>query len=223
MRRKQLARMAIYTIGIVMVVLFTFETIAFAQSDLLSVHIKATAIKDESIDQVVGHLLEYGIPLGIELGNENLIPRRKITLDVPESTLEEFLNAVVAKDQRYSWKLEDGVIHLWPAKQRDNLVVTLLETKISRFMFMGDVRRSHIRQQILELPEITSQLANAGVEPLTFHGFGSASKLENGIFFDESNVRLRELLDRIVLKTEIKQWVIFRWGKNSEYITLKWS
>jgi hypothetical protein len=30
-----------------------------------------------------------------------------------------------------------------------------------------------------------------------------------------------ELLDKIVLNTDIKLWVISRWGKNSEFISLK--
>jgi hypothetical protein len=71
------------------------------------------------------------------------------------------------------------------------------------------------------LPEIRSKLVIAGVEPLTFNGPGSWTKLGKDTYFNESNLTLRELLDRIVLKTEIRQWVISRWGKNSEYISLK--
>ena len=64
-------------------------------------------------------------------------------------------------------------------------------------------------------------MLNAGVETLTFRVPGSWAKFRKETFFNESNLTLRELLDKIVLKTEIRQWVISRWGKNSEYISLK--
>jgi hypothetical protein len=73
----------------------------------------------------------------------------------------------------------------------------------------------------MHLPEIRSKLAIAGVEPLTFRGRGSSTKLGKDTFFNESNLTLRELLDKIVLNTDIKLWVISRWGKNSEFISLK--
>ena len=61
----------------------------------------------------------------------------------------------------------------------------------------------------------------AGVEHLVFLCPGSWGKIEKGGLFDDRGLTLRELLDKIVLQTEIKQWVIMRWGENSEYITLK--
>jgi len=226
MRRKQLARIALYAIGfaIVLPVSFLREAKAFDKPDLLSIEIRATVIKNENIDQVVGRLTEYGIPVGIELAEEKLpplTPRRRIDLKVPETNVKDFLDTVVAKDPRYTWKLEGGVVHVWPKIERDTLITTLLDTKISHFAFAGGVSRYHIQNEILNLPEISSQLDFAGVSPLIFHSFANQAKLEKGAVFDESNVTLRELLDKLVLKTEIKQWVIMRWGENSEYITLK--
>jgi len=73
----------------------------------------------------------------------------------------------------------------------------------------------------MDLPEIRSKLVIAGVEPMIFLASGSMTKLAKETLVNESNLTLRELLDRIVLKTEIRQWVLSRWGKNSEYISLK--
>jgi hypothetical protein len=232
MRRKHVARNAMYASGFAMVLLLGFvpEARAFDKPDLLSVQIRGIAIKGERIDQVLGRLTEYDIPVGIELvdeklgievGDEKLTPRREITLDLPETSLKDFLDSVVAKDPRYTWKLDGGVIHVWPVKGRDALVATLLDTKISHFAFVGGVSRYAIQYEIMDLPEISAQLVVADVAPLVFRSLANMAKLEKGTFFEESNVSLRELLDRIVLKTEIKQWVIVRWGKNSEYIALK--
>lgn len=226
MRRRQLARIAIYAIGCVIVlpVSFVREAKAVDKPDLLSIRIRPIAIKDENIDQALGRLTEYGIRLGIELAEEKLpplTPRRGIDLKVPETNVKDFLDAVVAKDPRYTWKLEGGVVHVWPKTERDTLITTLLDTKISHFTFAGGVSRYHVQHEILKLPEISSLLDFAGVSPLIFLNFANQMKFEKATVFDESNVSLRELLDKLLLKTEIKQWVIMRWGENSEYITLK--
>jgi hypothetical protein len=54
-----------------------------------------------------------------------------------------------------------------------------------------------------------------------FLSSGSMTKLAKGTLFEESSLTLRQLLDQIVLKTEMKQWAISRWGEKNEYITLK--
>ena len=224
MRLKHLAIIAICVMGLAVCLPCSFvpEASAFNDSNLLARNIRATVIKGESIDQVVDLLAaEYQIPVGIELGDPKLTPRREMDLNLAETNLKDFLDAVIAKDPRYTWKLEGGVIHLWSLTGRDALVMTLLDTKVSHFAFTGGVSRYRICHDILNLPEIRSQLVIAGVDPLMFLNFGNIHKLQKGIFFDESNLTLRELLDRIVLKTEIKRWVLTRWGKNSEFITLR--
>ncbi|HEX7333168.1 MAG TPA: hypothetical protein VF290_16810 [Pyrinomonadaceae bacterium] len=224
MRRRHLAMMVIYTVGLAALLSFSFvaEVSAFNEHDLLTRQIKATAIKGESIAQVLDLLVsEYDIPLGIELGDEKRTPSRKIDLDLPLTNLKDFLDSVIAKDPRYTWKLEGGVIHVWPVTGRDTLLATLLEEKISHFSIIGDASRYAIYNDIMDLPEIRSKLVIAGVEPMIFLASGSMTKLAKETSFNESNLTLRELLDRIVLKTEIRQWVISRWGKNNEYISLK--
>lgn len=221
MREKHLVRIAIYVIAVALAFSFALQANAFQASDLLAVKIKATAIRSESIDQVLGHLTEYGVPIGIELADENLSPRRQIRLDLPETSLKDFLDAVIAKDSRYKWKLEQGVIHVLPTQGRDTFVATLLDSKISHFAITGGASRYEILNDIVNVPEIGSQLTLAGVEPMIFLASGSMRRLEEKTSFRETSLTLRELLDKIVLKTEINQWVIMRWGKNNEYITLK--
>ena len=110
----------------------------FNESDLLARHIKATSIRDESIDQILDLLAaDYGVPVGIELGDPKLMPRRVIDLNLPDTNMKNFLDAVIAKDPRYSWKLEGGVIHLSPINGRDTFVATLLEAKNLSFCIHG--------------------------------------------------------------------------------------
>src|SRR5512132_2993193 len=114
MRLKHSEMITIYAIGLAVVLLFTFvpEASAFNEPDLLTLQIKAIAIKRESIAQIFDRLAsDYEIPVGIELGDDKLTPRREINLDLPETNLKDFLDSVVEKDSRYTWKLEGGVIH----------------------------------------------------------------------------------------------------------------
>src|SRR5687768_3225669 len=204
--------------------LFSFvpEARAFDEPSFLARRIRPVVVKGGTVDRVLGTLSsDYGIPIGIELGDEKHNPLRKIDLNLPETTLEEFLDAVIAKDQRYTWKLEGGVIHFRPSTARDALLTTLLDTKISYFGFTEGTTRYAIFSNLLKVPEIKTQLIVADVAPLVFLSSGTMRKVGTGISFEESNLTMRELLDRIILKTDIKHWVLMRWGKNGEYITLR--
>ena len=107
--------------------------------------IRQTAIKGETFDQALGILTRnYGIPIGIELGDPKLTARREIELNLPETNVREFLDSLVAKDPQYTWKLEGGVIHVRPLKGRDALLTALLDTKVSHFAFAEGASRYRI-------------------------------------------------------------------------------
>ena len=111
------------------------------------------------------------------------------------------------------------MIHVWPVSGRDTLLATLLSERISHFSIIGDASRYRNYNDIMELPEIRSKLVIA--EHCRTHDLlasGSMTKLGKDTLFNESNLKLRELLDRMGLKTEIRQWVITHWGKNSQYV-----
>jgi len=203
--------------------LFSFvpEARAFDEPSFLARRIRPVVVKGGTVDRVLGTLSsDYGIPIGIELGDEKHNPLRKIDLNLPETTVKDFLDAVVAKDPRYTWKLEGGVIHFRPSTARDALLTTLLDTKISHFAFAEGSTSYGIFSDILQLPEVGSKLVVADVAHISII-IGSMQRVGKGVPFEESNLTMRELLDRIILKTDIKHWVLMRWGKNGEYITLR--
>jgi len=128
-------RVALIAICVLSICVFMSEARAYDQADPLSQPIRAVSIKGETIAFALDLLTsEYRIPIGIELGDPKLSPHRKIDLDLPQTTVREFLDSVVTKDPQYTWKLERGVIHVWPATDRDTLIATLLDTKISTLL-----------------------------------------------------------------------------------------
>lgn len=195
---------------------------AFDEPDLLSQQIRTIAIKGETIDRALSFLAdEYGVPVGIEVGDQKLSPDPKIDLELFETNVKDFLDAVIAKDPRYTWKLEGGVIHVWPVTGRDTFLTTLLDTKISHFAVTENSTRYKIYNDILDRPEIKTKLIVADVAPIIFLNFGTMARLEKGVVFEEADLTLRELLDKLAQKTNINRWVLLRWGKGNEFITLR--
>ena len=190
------------------------------EPDLLDRKIQPTVLKGETIVQALDVLTEHGIPIGIEMGDPKLTPARKINLNLKETNVKEFLDAVIAKDPQYTWKLEGGIIHVWPVVGRDAFLTSLLDTKVSQFAIAGGSSRYDIYNDIMNLPEIKVQLVLADVAPLIFLTSGTMQKVEKEVLFVESNLTLRQVLDEMVKKTNISRWVITRWGDKSEYITL---
>lgn len=221
MSQTRVAIITIYILSLCVCRIFMSEARASDQADLLSQPIRAVSIKGETIAFALDLLTsEYRIPIGIELADPKLSRRRKIDLDLPQTTVKEFLDSVVAKDPQYTWKLEGGVIHIWPLAGRDTLIATLLDTKISHFAVGDGASRYRIHGDLLDLPEIKTKLIVADVAPMIFANFSSMNKLDKGVVFEESDLTLRELLDKLAQKTKINRWVIRRWGDNNEFITL---
>jgi hypothetical protein len=220
---RRVAILVLYTVSLAVQLSFGLikEARGFSEPDLLNRRIRPTEIKNQTIDQVLSLLaIDYKIPIGIELADEKLAPGHKITLNVPETNLKDFLSSVVAKDTRYNWKLEGGVIHFSPVTGRDALIAALLDTKISHFAFAEGSSRYSINNDIMNIPEIRAQLVVADVAPMIFLNGASMQRVGKGVALNESGITLKELLDQIVLKTEFKRWTLGRWGKDNEFITL---
>jgi hypothetical protein len=220
MSQKHVAIIAIYFLSLCIFHSFS-AGVACAQADVLNQSIRAVTIKGQTITQALEILTsEYQIPIGIELANQKDNPQSRIDLELPQTTLKEFLDSVVSKDSRYTWRLEGEVVHVWPKTDRDTLVATLLDTKISHFAVEDGASRYRIHNDILDLPEIKTKLIVADVAPMLFLNFSSMDKLDKGVVFEVSDLTLKDLLNRLAQKTKIKRWVIRRWGDHNEFITL---
>src|SRR5690606_26690050 len=74
----------------------------------------------------------YNVPIGLEmsLGEES----KKQILNLQNSTLEDALNSLIATNSNYQWRLNDGVINVYPKINRDIITQELLELNIDRFV-----------------------------------------------------------------------------------------
>lgn len=193
---------------------------AYQQTDLLDRPVGPLNIRGETIDKILETISAlYKIPMGIELADSLKSVEREIDVHLPEMVLKSYLDFLVMEDPRYGWKLEGQVIHFSPVKDRDNLLATLLDTKLSRVSFSSETRLSDIKYEILNLPEIKAKLDKAHVEPLIFEMGIPSNKL--GVSLEHSNLTLRDLLARVTLRTTRRFWVLLRWGDNNKNIVLK--
>ena len=181
-------------------------------SDLLDRKTQAIDIINKPIGSVLAAIAyDNSVPIGLELGDLEVLPEREISLNVPATSLRILLNKVIEKEPRYTWKLVGSVIHFSPATTRDSLIATLLDIKISRFAFAEDTSKNKIQVDLMQLPEIKSQMTIARVEPLVFVNSPlSPTFTLKGVSLDGSNLRLGEILDKIILGPEVKQWVMTR-------------
>lgn len=192
---------------------------AFQQTDVLERSVGPLRIKGETIDGILEIIsADYKIPMGIDLADSKKSPNREFDVNLPEMALTSVLDYLVLQDPRYSWKLKGQVVHFSPVKDRDNLLATLLDTKLNRVSFSSELPQSDIKYEILSLPEIKTKLAEARVEPLMFEMGIPSKKL--GVSLEHSNLTLRELLDQITLSTTRRFWVLSRWGDDNKYIVL---
>ena len=193
---------------------------ALQQTHILERSVGPLRLKGETIDKILEIISEdYKIPIGIDLADSSESQDREIDVNLPEMGLKSVLDYLVMQDSRYGWKLEGKVIHFFPVKDRDNLLATLLDTKLSRVSFSSELRLSDMKYEILSLPELERKLDKTHVKPLMFEMGIPSEKL--GVPLQHSNLTLRELLDQITLTTTRRFWMLSRWGDNNKYLILR--
>lgn len=160
---------------------------------------------------------EYGVPIGLEVANERGEP--KISLDFEGRPLREILDAIIAQDHRYEWKLIDGVINVFPKTARDLVLKDLLETRVRHFTIDKGTGRFDIGVRITEIPEVRAKLERAGISYGAGGFISNADFAEAGPEFalDVSGLTLREILNRIVATSETRYWIVNRVvGENND-------
>lgn len=161
-----------------------------------------------------------GVPLGFEAARDT-DAGPKVSVNIRNGRMRDVLEAVVRQDPRYEWRVEDGVISVYPKAGRDDLLVSLLETRVSEFSIAEGTGRKVIQNRIVALPEIKAKLEAAHVTP-TFFVLSNLDVIPVGAKFSMTarDTTLRGLLNRIVRDSTAKFWVLRRNGANGEDLIL---
>ena len=139
-------------------------------------------------------------------------PLHPITLNVENLKLRKVFDQIVSQMDNYKWKINNGIVNIYPVKERDERFRRLLELHIDRFVLKKGKTVEDITTSIASLPEFhrfmtENKLSFSGVKP----GFGYEVKARYGRTIDQeinfSNGTFRDLLNEI---TKVKKggWIV---------------
>lgn len=162
---------------------------------------------------------DFGIPIGVEAAARG--QGRKIKIDMSEGTLRDVLDAVIKQDPRYEWTLVNGVVNFTPRSDRDELSAEVLSTTLKEFEVKEGAALIDIKREIIAQPEVHAKLDSAkvgtrigGFTGRDFNKAGPKFTLRMG------NVTVREVLNHLIRTSELKYWVVNRFGDNREIFLL---
>ena len=183
------------------------------QKDLALRQVENVRIRKQTVGALLSELsLSYGIPIGLEaapsdtrLGNYQL--------EFKKGTLAELLNQFVTQNDRYTWRINEGVVNVLPkADSRDFLLQNLLETRINAFQIKPETSCSNLAESLIATPEVNRLLVASGVtyrEP-SFSGF-YIPQIGREFSLNVSDSTLRSVLNGVVNKSPTaKFWVLSR-------------
>jgi hypothetical protein len=155
---------------------------------------------------------KYNIFIGLEyaVGDADRTP---VSLDLSTDRPTLALDSLVARKPAYKWKFEEGVYDVYPIADDDSL----LDVTIQRFS-VQDATPREVSAAIGDLPEVRQWLLRHHVR---------RNELETGSRWNESDRRasltltgtsFRAVLNRIILITGRRNWLVVRYGDNLEFI-----
>jgi hypothetical protein len=139
-------------------------------------------------------------------------PLYPVTIACENERLEIVLNRIVKQVKNYKWEINDGVVNIYPIRERDKRFKQLLALKVKKFIFQKGDTISDITKSIKLLPEFSAFAAEnnfrfnggrSGMESVLREQYGRT--VNQGMDF--SNLTFRDLLNRV---TKIKRgaWIL---------------
>lgn len=188
--------------------------------DLAQMPLENVRIKVQSIEEFFSHLsFSYDIPVGLEVAqNDSQLDVYRI--DFKRGTLSDLLMTFVAEHNQYAWRIEGGVVSVFPKDNyRDPILRELLATEISRFSVKEKTSSWGFGESLLSTPEIRRILKR---HRLTYDagylGGFYIQQLGQRFAFDVTKVRVKPILDKVVKESPVAR--IWTMRKNSSAQTL---
>lgn len=167
---------------------------------------------------------DYRVPIGLEDAlARNASPTITMKLSGSGQSLKKVFDSLVKQDDRYTWRSADGVFFFSPVKDRDELLTAVLDTPVDQFVIQPKTDKLEVRSRIANLPGVLAKLNAAGVEPLIVDLISSGRfnhEVAPNFSLSVENTTVRELLDTIVKQSDVKLWVVNRFGERGQYFVL---
>ncbi len=140
-----------------------------------------------------------------------------ISIDAVDQPLEQVLDTIVGQMKYYDWKVNGGVINIFPVEGRDEVFQRMLDLEIAEYTLPDERPIYEIRFQIEHFPEVKAFLKKEGLSIASLRQGGGTREfiLERGTVFRGKT--LKEFLNQV---TVVKRggWILKRnkFGRNPE-------
>ena len=153
----------------------------------------------------------YKVPIGFEsIGPDGEEPAKEIKINIQNGTVRDVLDELVRADPRYKWEMVDGVINVGPVTDRENF----LDVVVDSFSISPKASRLEIRKALTNLPQVKAILENEGVRPMhVMLSSADVREISPTFSLNSSNVKVRTILNKIIVESDSHFWVVSRFGK----------
>jgi len=190
--------------------------------DLSAVKLENVHLKSGTLSQALSRLsVSYDIPIGLEVSlNDEDVP---VIADFDKVSVKDLLNHIFDKNRNYTWKVNDGVINVFPVgNDRDRVIDKLLETEIGHFSVEPGSACSEVAASLVNTPELKNFLATykLSYRQADLSGFYIRS-VGRKFRMDVSNMKLGSIMNKIVSESSTaKYWFISRNGIDPQTFTI---
>jgi hypothetical protein len=207
---------------LVLICVCCWSTISLAraeQVDLMNIRVKRLTINAENIHLTLSRIAnEYDIPIGLEVADQGS-GKHPIKIHVKDAALRDVLNLIVRQDPRYEWAVTDGVVNVFPKRNRNSVLKDLLGTQVQSFRIEKGTSRFDVKVNMANLPEIRSFLERSNAAPwvaaLSNRDYAS---LGPEFSLEMSNASLRMILNSIIGRGPTKYWIVSKPGNDNSII-----
>lgn len=181
------------------------------KGNLAQLPLENVSLEKEGIAQLFTSLsFAYNIPVGLEVARGG-DARSFYRIHFKKGTLSELFTQFVTEHEEYLWRIDNGVVHVFPKKDyRDPIVRQLLETKIRRFHVPEKTTTVTFGENLLSTPEINQIIKLYGMTYDTgYLGGFYIQQLGQRYSFHASNMQFRSILDKVVKESPVaRSWII---------------
>ncbi len=125
--------------------------------------------------------------------------------------MSDLLTQFVAQHDEYAWKIENGVLNVFPKEEyRDPLIRELLLTEVSSFSVPEKTSASGFGKSLLSTPETKRILELHGKTYDTgYLGGFYLQQLGQTFSFEVSGIQLKSILDKVIKESPVaRNWII---------------
>jgi hypothetical protein len=187
------------------------NAVARTRMNLAQMRLENVQIEREGIGELFSAFsFTYNIPVGLEIARSG--DRLSLyRIDFSKGTLSDLLAQFVAQHDEYTWKIENGVLGVFPKEEyRDPVVRELLLTEISSFSVREKTSAWSFGQNLLSTPETKRILGLYGTTYDTgYPGGFYIQQLGQKFSFEVSGIQLKSILDKVIKESPVaRNWII---------------